>query len=242
MRKLVIGAVAAASLAGGSVAIATLGPLGIAGADGTSTTAAPPATAPPGTNQPNPPPAPPGNHGQKPGKGPRPGGPQILDDTLKDLVAKGTITQAQADAIEQALRDKAQSERPGPGGPGQNPPGRPGRGPHGPGFEVRKNLLDTAAKTIGVSTDDLVKEMRDGHKSIADVAKAHNVDPQKVIDAVVAAGNADIDAAVSSGKVPADKAADLKSKLADHVAKAVNQAHDGPGKPDDNDDKPGTGS
>jgi hypothetical protein len=45
---------------------------------------------------------------------------------------------------------------------------------------------DAAAKAIGISTDDLKKAVIGG-QSLADVAKAHNVDPQKVIDALVAA-------------------------------------------------------
>jgi transposase-like protein len=48
--------------------------------------------------------------------------------------------------------------------------------------------LGVAAKTIGVSRQDLVAALRSG-QSIAQVAHAHNVDPQTVIDAIVKAGS-----------------------------------------------------
>jgi hypothetical protein len=56
--------------------------------------------------------------------------------------------------------------------------GRHGFGHHGPGLEV-------AAEAIGITEDELATELRSG-KSIADVAKANDVDVQKVIDALVA--------------------------------------------------------
>jgi uncharacterized protein (DUF433 family) len=84
-----------------------------------------------------------------------------------------------------------------------------------------KAALKIAATTIGIEPKALAQEIKDG-KSVADVAKAHNVDPQKVIDAIDAAANKKIDDAVTAGKLDADKAATLKSKLPDRIAKLVN--------------------
>jgi DNA-directed RNA polymerase specialized sigma subunit len=53
---------------------------------------------------------------------------------------------------------------------------------------ARPDFLATAASVIGISEDALKTELQAG-KSIADVAKAHNVDLQKVIDALVAEAN-----------------------------------------------------
>ena len=58
---------------------------------------------------------------------------------------------------------------------------------HGRGFHVRgvgagPEVLDAAAKALGLSTEDLLKKLSDGKTTIADVAKAQNVDVQKVIE------------------------------------------------------------
>ena len=60
-----------------------------------------------------------------------------------------------------------------------------GLGRHGAG-------LDAAAKAIGITTDVLRAELKNG-KTIAEVAKAKGVAVQKVIDAMVAAVKAQID-------------------------------------------------
>jgi uncharacterized protein (DUF433 family) len=52
---------------------------------------------------------------------------------------------------------------------------------------LRAQSLRVAATTIGVDVKDLVAQLRDG-KTVAQVAQAHDVDPQKVVDAIVAAG------------------------------------------------------
>lgn len=59
-------------------------------------------------------------------------------------------------------------------------PHREGR--RGPG---RGEFLETAASVIGVTADDLKAALKSG-QSIADVATANGVDPQAVIDALVA--------------------------------------------------------
>jgi transposase-like protein len=56
---------------------------------------------------------------------------------------------------------------------------------------VRANVagaLGIAAKTIGVTRQELVTALRNG-QTIAQVAHAHNVDPQTVINAIVQAGS-----------------------------------------------------
>jgi uncharacterized protein (DUF433 family) len=89
------------------------------------------------------------------------------------------------------------------------------------GTRIRKFAFATAAKTIGISPADLVKEMKGGH-SIADVATAHHVDPQKVIDAIVSGADAKIQAAVSSGKISSAEGAKLQQLVATNAPKLVN--------------------
>ena len=84
-----------------------------------------------------------------------------------------------------------------------------------------KAALKIAATTIGIEPKALAQEIKDG-KSVADVAKAHNVDPQKVIDALDAAAAKQIDDAVSSGKLQADRAAKLKDRLDQRIETLVN--------------------
>jgi ribosomal protein S20 len=91
-----------------------------------------------------------------------------------------------------------------------------GRG-HGP-------KLDAAAKALGVSTDELRQQLRDG-KTIAQVADARNVDKQKVIDAMVKDAEEHLDQAVKDGKLTADQANERKSGLKDRITSLVN---DGP--------------
>jgi len=95
----------------------------------------------------------------------------------------------------------ANGSQPGKGGHG---PG-PGRGGFGGGVE-----LETAAKTLGITTDELRKQLEAG-KSLADVAKAQGVSKQKLIDALVAAGE--------------KRLAEEKAALPDQVAKMVDATH-----------------
>jgi hypothetical protein len=140
--------------------------------------------------------------------------PPFVTDALKKLVDAGTINQSQADAVAAALA-AAQPPR-GPGGPGH--------GPRDMGVD-----LATAAKAIGISEADLRTALQSG-QSIADVAKAHNVDPQKVIDAVVADKQARLAAKVAAGELTQAQADAKKADLAQHVADWVNHVG-GPGGP-----------
>jgi polyhydroxyalkanoate synthesis regulator phasin len=244
MRKFVIGAIAATTLAGGSLAVAIANPLGIAGAQsepGTTSTQPAPATSAPDTTAPaatvppstDPPAADggtdPSGKPDKPGKGGRGmlghrGGPNVLEETLKELVANGTLTQAQADAIMSSLKTKIEAG--GKGGPG-------GPGWHGPGDGMQKEIMDAVAAVIGVDSASIITDLKAG-KSLAEIAQAHGVDPQKVIDVITAKITAQIDQGVADGKITAERAAKMKAQIAEHVAEMVNEAHTGhgPGKGD----------
>jgi hypothetical protein len=143
---------------------------------------------------------------------------------LDGLVAKGSITQAQADQILAAL----QAARPehGPGGHG---PGGKG-GPHGFGKDV-----DVAAQALGMTADELRTALQGG-QSLADVAKAKGVDVSKVVDALVAQLKAHLDEEVKSGEhtqAEADQMlADAKTQIEDFVngkAPAGGPGFGGPG-------------
>ena len=100
---------------------------------------------------------------------------------------------------------------------GQADPGGPG------GRPTTEAVTDTsvAAKAIGISESDLVADLNKG-QTMADVAKANNVDPQKVIDALVQDGNDELAAAVTAGTLTQAQADSMASDLTQRVTDQVN--------------------
>jgi hypothetical protein len=90
----------------------------------------------------------------------------------------------------------------------------------------RHALLDAAASAIHISTTELRTDLRSG-QSIADVATAHHVAVQTVVDTLVNAAKAKIDAAVQAGKLTPQRAARLEQRLPTLVDKLVNRHFDG---------------
>ncbi len=191
MRKRFAAAGLAAGLAGGAIAGIALTHPSISGAQ-TATSAAD--TTVPGASAPS-------QDQPKPDKG------AWIQDALAPLVANGTINQSQADAVASALEAaKPPMDHRGPGGPG-------GRG-FGHGAD-----LDAAAKAIGISSDDLRTGLQSG-KSLAEIAQANGVTAQAVIDALVAAERAELDADVASGDIT-QAAADQKLAAITHGVTAM---------------------
>ncbi len=135
----------------------------------------------------------------------RPGRGEILRDALDGLVADGTLTQEQADAVVAAVKAEA------------------GEYPRHPRLRHRilAGAFNVAAETIGVSVDDLKAAVRDG-KSVAEVAEENGVDPQTVIDAIVQAASDKLDEAVASGRIDEARADAIKAKLVDAATRFVN--------------------
>jgi len=88
---------------------------------------------------------------------------------------------------------------------------------------IRRGIV-TSAKAIGIKPLELAKELRAG-KTIAEVATAHGVQPQAVIDALKTAATAKIDKAAAAHKITAERAAKLKARLDKVVPKFVNEWH-----------------
>jgi hypothetical protein len=197
MRKIIVALVAAATLAAGGVAFAVLNPFDGAGADST-----PPTTA---AAQPT-----------QPGAGPAAGKRgDAIKGVLDDLVAKGTITAQQRDAIVDAFKAKLQQMGGGKGGPGGRPGGFRGR------LANRAELGQAVAGVLGITPQDLRTQLKDG-KSIADIAASKNIPLKQVTDKLTADVDARIDKAVSAGKLDPAKAATLKTKVPQMVDKIVN--------------------
>ena len=133
---------------------------------------------------------------------------QALATILKDLVTKGTLTQAQADAITAsvtAARAAADANRP-PHGMG---------GPLGADRAAIETLVST---TIGVDTATIKSRLQAG-ESLAQIAGAKK---DALIAALVADETKRIDAAVTAGTLTAAQATELKANLVAHVTEEVN--------------------
>jgi hypothetical protein len=83
---------------------------------------------------------------------------------------------------------------------------------------IARVLIEAGAQAIGISPQSLVSALRSG-ESIADVAKAHNVQPQRVADALVAAAHARISNLERKGRITAAQAA----RLGDRVDRRIPQ-------------------
>lgn len=97
---------------------------------------------------------------------------------------------------------------------------QPGPGPRGGGHD-QQVLVQAAASAIGISESQLRSEASGG-KSIADVAKAHNVDVNTVISAMVTAGDKEVDSDVTAGRLTQSQGDQLKSTMQQHVTDLVN--------------------
>lgn len=134
---------------------------------------------------------------------------------LDEEVAAGKITQAQADEHLAHMTAEIDSRLTTPGLPKGGPEGR-GPGKHGPG----RFMSDALAKVLNVTTDELRTQLMSG-KSLADVAKAQNVDIADVKAVLISDFESHLADEVKSGEhtqAEADqKLADFKTKLDDMV-------------------------
>lgn len=136
-----------------------------------------------------------------------------FDDALSGLVDDGTLTQAQADAVEEALVE-ARPER----GPGHRGGFRMGAEF---GFRVHASLSEAAA-AIGIEERKLAEALREG-QTIAEVAEANGVDPQAVIDAMVATVQQRLDEAVAEGRIDENEATERADEATQRITELVNE-------------------
>lgn len=90
------------------------------------------------------------------------------------------------------------------------PGGRHGRGPN----------LEVAADAIGIEVDAL-HEALEGGDTLAQVAEANGVDPQAVIDALVADVQTHLDEEVASGELTQDEADERFAEASERIADGV---------------------
>jgi polyhydroxyalkanoate synthesis regulator phasin len=134
-----------------------------------------------------------------------------VDEALDELVDDGTLTQDQADAVSDALRDARPEHR--PGGVGPSWAGR---------FLFGPSLLSEAADAIGVDEDELLDAVREG-ETIGDLAEENGVEPQTVIDALVATVRGRLDEAVANGDIEQDAADERLADATERITEFVNE-------------------
>jgi polyhydroxyalkanoate synthesis regulator phasin len=134
---------------------------------------------------------------------------QALATILKDLVTKGTLTQAQADAVTAAVTAaKAAHDA-----------DRPMGGKGGPLDADRAAMEALVSTTIGVDSATVKSRLQAG-ESLAQIAGAKK---DALIAALVADHTKRIDAAVTAGKLTAAQATQMKANLVAHVTEEVNR-------------------
>ena len=139
---------------------------------------------------------------------------------LDTLAAKLGVT---SDRLRTAM-EETQQELGGPrlGVPGQRGHGGPGglRPGAGPRNLVHQGL-SAAATAMGITPEQLRQELPG--KTLADVARARNVDPATVATALTNEANARIDQAVQAGRLTADQAAQVKQRASQTIDQLMNR-------------------
>ena len=122
-----------------------------------------------------------------------------ISNIFRGLVSNGTLTEAQVDAISQAMQDA--------------------RGAGKAAFEAAKaERIKVITDALGIDAATLETKRKAG-QSLADIAGDKK---DALIAALVAYESKKIDAAVASGKLSAERATALKSKLTAGITAMVN--------------------
>lgn len=146
-----------------------------------------------------------------------------LKAVLDALVTKGTITQAQEDAVLQAIKD-AEPAKP-------SLPSKPGRPAVPSVMSFIGDLTKAAATYLGIDGRTLLTELRGG-KSVADIANGiPGKSAQGAIDAITKTANDRIDAAVAAKRLTAEQATALKAKVVSEVTAFVDRSFASPWPP-----------
>jgi hypothetical protein len=90
--------------------------------------------------------------------------------------------------------------------------------------KLLKGAAGVVTTAIGIDRPALRQGLRDG-LTIAQIATAHGVAPQTVIDALVAAADKKLEAAVTAGKISSERAGRIEQRLPARITKLVNDWH-----------------
>lgn len=144
----------------------------------------------------------------------------VVGRSLDTLVEDGTLTADQRDAIRaeieatlrEAVGDRCRDEV-------------SGRIASAVVKRITKAAPGIAAETIGIPVEELVAAIRTG-ATVGEVATENGVDPETVVEALVAAGTDALDTAVSEGRLPEPIADRLEERLPEIAQRVVDGRRD----------------
>ena len=165
-----------------------------------------------------------------------------IRENLQSLVDDGTLDADQADAVAEHLAAELPSRSSG-GDHGPGPIGRALDGERGERITERltgrAERLERLAEVLDLGRDDLVDRLRDG-ESLAEIAETQGVDPDELVDVLIAERVERIDDAVADGDLDPDEADERKAALEEMATAHVDGEHPAgphgrwrPGDPDD---------
>ena len=137
------------------------------------------------------------------------------------LVLPNIVAAADPSASRSATGSTAPATVPGTTGTTDPAGDHGGRGRHGGPGGLDADDLTAAAKALGMTEADLTTALQGG-KTAAQVAADQGIAVQKVIDAIVAADQAEIAAAVKAGTITQAQADQRLATLTAHVTDEVN--------------------
>lgn len=147
---------------------------------------------------------------------------KAMVDQIEAQVTAGTLTKAQATAIEAHLA-KADAPLFALGG-GKGGPGGPGHGHRG--FGGGPVSFDAAATYIGISAADLRTQLEAG-KTLAAIATANGKTVDGLKAALTTAAKTDLDAAVKAGKLTQAQEDKILAALPTRLDDEINNTHTG---------------
>jgi uncharacterized protein YidB (DUF937 family) len=130
-----------------------------------------------------------------------------IKDALAGLVTDGSLTQAQADEVAEVLAEQRL--------------GGHGHGHGGPG-----GRLDLAAATeaLGITADEL-RAAAEAGSTLSELAEEQGVDEDRLVDALVTAGEERLAQAVTDGRLTQaeadEKAADLEARITERLDQPI---------------------
>ena len=134
----------------------------------------------------------------------------MIKDALKGLVGDGTLTQAQADKVANALNNKL------PQGGFDGGPGHRFGGMMGP-----RESAATVAKTLGMTPAELMTALRKG-QTLKELAETKGVSTDTLVNAMVSAAEEQLATAVQNKRITQAQADTIKSTLKQRMTDLVN--------------------
>jgi hypothetical protein len=139
------------------------------------------------------------------------------------LAALASRLNIPVDRLRQAMQDARNDvgmTRPQGQGQGQHPGGKRGGFSGFPARGLLAEEADAVAPLFGLDRQGLVNELRG--KTLAEVAAAHNVPVQNVINTIVQTANARVDRMASQRNLSADQVNQIKQRISQRVPDLVN--------------------